>query len=356
MTPKCLLFCLISLIVLGQNIAKALTSSVTDIRNSGIWVNREEILQCPTSGPAWDSLKREADTPTGSPNLSDKNDRVNVRVVAKALVYARTGEERYRTEVICACMAAIGTEAAGQTLALGRELAAYVIAADLVQLPTDKDKIFRKWLKQILGQSLRGRTIRSTHEDRPNNWGTHAGASRAAVAAYLNDARELERTAQVFRGYLGDRDAYSGFKFKDRSWQADPNKPVGINPKGARKRGYSIDGVIADDQRRCGKFTWPPPKENYVYEALQGALVQAVILNRVGYATWDWGNKALLRAFTWLHNVALFPAEGDDTWQPHIINYYYNASFPAPTPSKPGKNIGWTDWTHSYRKKKYGPN
>ena len=57
-------------------------------------------------------------------------------------------------------------------------------------------------------------------------------------------------------------------------------------------------------------------------------------------------DKALLRAFRWLHDVALFPAEGDDTWQPHVINHYYGTSFPEVVPARAGKNVGWTDWTH----------
>ena len=35
---------------------------------------------------------------------------------------------------------------------------------------------------------------------------------------------------------------------------------------------------------------------------------------------------------------------------PRIVNYFYYdiwAKFPAPIPSSPGKNVGWTDWTHA---------
>ena len=49
----------------------------------------------------------------------------------------------------------------------------------------------------------------------------------------------------------------------------------------------------------------------YVYEGLQGAL---------------------LRAFRWLHEQADYPAEGDDTWMPHVINRVYRTDFPAPVP------------------------
>lgn len=330
-------------------VALAMGSVFTPIKaqTNGIWTSAAELAQLPMSGPAWNSLKAEADKPAGTPNLSNQDDPVNVRVMAKALVYARTGIASYRNEVIQACMDAIGTENGGRTLALGRELIAYVIAADLVGLPPEKDALFRSWLQDVRNKNLQGKTLISTHEDRPNNWGTHCGGSRAAVAVYLNDTEEIANCARVFKGYLGDRQSYAGFKYGDLDWQVDPAKPVGVNPQGAAKQGHSIDGVLPDDQRRAGGFSWPPPKENYVYEALQGALAQAVILHRAGYDVWDWEDKALLRAFEWLHNEANFSASGDDTWEPHLVNYYYGANFPAPVPSNPGKNVGWTDWTHS---------
>ena len=312
-----------------------------------IWISKQRLRSLPTAGPAWENLTAAASEPMMPPDLSDQDDPTNVHVLAKALVYARTGKESYRDTVINACMLAIGTEREGRTLALGKELMAYVLAADLVGMPADKDDRFRAFLRDMLAKEFpSGKTLRFTHEDRPNNWGTYAGATRAAIAAYLWDEAELARTARVFKGWLGDREAYAGFAFKDRDWQANPDDPVAINPKGASKRGHSIDGVLPDDQRRGGGFTWPPPKENYVYSALQGALAQAVVLSRAGYDVWAWEDKALLRAFRWLHDVADYPAEGDDTWQPHVINYYYDTKLPAPVPSNPGKNVGWTDWTH----------
>jgi hypothetical protein len=336
----------------SQNSSETNASASKETR-SGIWVSPAELAKLPTSGPAWINLKVEADKPTGMPNLSNQDDPVNVRVMAKALVFARTKEKRYRDEVIAALKIVTlnNTESASRnTLALARELIAYVIAADLIDLAhsdSTLDAQFRRKLRQLLHENLGGNTLVETHEKRPNNFGTHAGASRAAVAAYLGDKAELARVAQVFKGWLGDRSSYAGFKFGDLSWQADPTKPVGINPKGCTRMGKSVDGVLPDDQRREGGFWWPPPKENYVYGALAGAIAQAVILYRAGYAeVWNWQDKALLRAFEWLHQQADFPAVGDDTWQPHVINYYYGTNFPAPIPAQPGKNVGWTDWTH----------
>jgi len=325
-------------------------SSSTSLRTlpqrPGVWITAAELSSLPMSGPAWDRLKAEADTPTGVPNLSDQDDPTNVRILAKALVYARTTAENYRTQVIDAVMAAMGTETGGETLALGRELAAYVIAADLVGLPYEADQQFRAWLRNVLSDTLEGTTLQLTHEVRPNNWGTHAGASRAAIAVYLGDEVELDRTAHVFKGYLGDRSEYAGFEYGDLAWQADPINPVGINPLGAMKNGYSIDGAIPDDMRRGGNFLWPPGRTNYPWGAMQGACVQAEILHRAGYDTWNWQDRALLRAAKFLFDIG-WQAEGDETWVPWLIDKVYGTSFHGGAPSNSGKNMAWTDWTHA---------
>jgi hypothetical protein len=88
------------------------------------------------------------------------------------------------------------------------------------------------------------------------------------------------------------------------------------------------------------------PRENYVYKTLQGSVAQAVMLERLGMPTWEWGDRALLRAFEWLHEYADYPAEDDDTWLQHLVNRAYGSRFPAPIPSSPGKAIGFADWTN----------
>jgi hypothetical protein len=315
----------------------------------GMWISGEELACLPTSGVAWEQLKAVADQESGQPDLGDQNDNTNVAVLAKALVYARTGKLQYRDDVVAALrIITFGNTEVG-ALALGRELAAYVIAADLIALANydpDLDAQFRDKLRELLSKKLDARTLQSTHEDRPNNWGTHAGASRAAVAVYLGDAAELERAAQVFKGWLGDRNSYAGFTYGRLSWQADPHKPVGINPKGAMKEGHSIDGAQPEEMRRGGKFRWPPKETGYAWEGLQGALVQAEILHRAGYPAWEWEDRALLRAVQFLYDIDWEP-EGDDEWQPWLVNYAYDTAFPATTPARPGKNMAWTDWTHS---------
>jgi hypothetical protein len=313
----------------------------------GIWISPEEIAALPTDGAAWESVLEHAMAAPGTPNLADQDQDDNIEVLARAFVCVRLDDAEMCESVQASVMAAIGTEDGGRTLALGRELFAYVVAADLVGLADEDDAAFREWLAGVVVEELDGRTLVSTHEERPNNWGTHAGASRLAAAIYLGDEDAIQRCADVFHGWLGARDVYAEFEYGDLWWQADADAPVGINPVGAMRDGHSIDGVIPDDQRRAGDFVWPPPQENYVYGALEGALVQAVMLHRRGHAAFDWEDQAILRAVEWLHEEAAYPAEGDDTWQPHVVNRFYGTDFPAELPAATGKNVAYTDWTHA---------
>jgi hypothetical protein len=190
-------------------------------------------------------------------------------------------------------------------------------------------------------------------DERANNHGRMCGMSRAAIAVYLGDQAELERTAQVFAGLLGDRAAYDAFEWRhDLSWQADEAAPVGVNPVGAVKQGLSIDGALPEEMRRGGSFRLPPDPTNYPWEALQGMLVEAVILDRAGYDVFNWSDQAILRSVRFLERIdTLYPsdgwwAKGDDTWSPWLINAIYGTSFPT-EPARTGKCMGWTDWTHA---------
>lgn len=328
------------------------TSTPSPSVDTGIWIGPTDVAALPTNGPAWDNLSSAAQGSCGTVDLADQEQTHNVCIMAKALVFARTGDDAYGADVLAALRAIVAAPPYdGRALSLGRELGAYVIAADLIglsDLDPVLDEAFRSTLRTLLTTYTWGgpENLIDCHEDRPNNWGTHCGGSRAAVAAYLGDDAALARVAKVFKGWLGDRSSYAGFTYGDLSWQCDPSRPVGINPPGCTRNGLDIGGVIPDDQRRAGSFTWPPPKENYVWEALQGALLQAVILERAGYPAFTWEDRALQRAMIWLYQVADYPAEGDDTWQIHVINHYAGSALPAVTPARAGKNVGWTDWTH----------
>jgi hypothetical protein len=303
------------------------------------------------SGAAWTNLKSWADASPGSPDIQNQDSSNDLNVLAKALVYARTGNATYRTAVVSQLRAAVGTEDGGRTLALARNLPGYVIAADLIDLRSADAAFdantFRPWLRGLLSETLSGMTLRSTHEDRPNNWGTHAGGARAAIAVYLGDTAELARTALVFRGWLGDRVAYSGFEYGDLSWQSDSTKPVGVLPVGATKNGVAVGGALPDDMRRGAGYQWPAVFTDYPWEAMQGVELQALILDNAGYDAFGWSNQAIKRAADFLYDRTGWAPTGDDQWQPWVLNHAYGTNRPATAGARGGKNLAFTDWLYS---------
>jgi Alginate lyase len=328
-------------------------------------------------GAAWERLRDAADGPLGTADIADQDSDHDVLTLGVALVFARTGDQRYRAKAARAIESAIGTEQGGSTLALGRNLLSYVIAADLIglrSLDPAGAASFREWLAAVRHEPLGSKavpnqTLVGTAERAMNNWGGMAGASRAAIDAYLGDERDLAREAKVMKGWLGDRRSYPGIPgplfgpadvgkgFRaggyndDLSWQADPARPRGVNPRGATRDGHSIDGALPDDMRRGGPFRWPPAYTQYPREALSGYVALAELLYRQGYDVYEWEDRALLRATRFLFDLGRsFPDEG--WWEPFvpaywIINYRYGTSLPVEVGDRVGRNFGWTDWTHA---------
>lgn len=325
------------------------TPTPTAITPSGqLLVSRTTLASLPTSGTPWTNLKRYADA-TSTPNLADQESANDVQTFAAALVYARTGDTAYRSKVITNLRAAMGTEAGGRTLALARNLPGYVLAADLISLSSadsSLDATFRSWLRSAITRTLSdGRNVIRMQGEQGNNWGAHATSALAATYAYLGDRAGLDHVALVLRGFLGDADAWYGWRYHQALSWAVGAKPTPINPAGATKDGHSVDGVIQQDQvRGCG-FTWPACKENYAWESLQGLVLGAELMSRQGYDAWNWSNRAIYRSVNWLVRDASYPAEGDDTWIPWLVNRRYGSSFPTTT-TRPGKNFGFTDWLY----------
>lgn len=309
---------------------------------NGIWLSEEEIRALPQAGAAWAATLAAANKTISTSELNNQDSDNNVITLAKGLVFARTGEAKYRDEVLTVLQHLINTGAGGRTLALGRELAAYVVAADLVGLEQPMRAAFESKLRELRTKKLGSGNAESlivTHEKRPNNWGTMCGASRAAVAAYLGDRTDLDRTAQVFKGWLGDRTSYANFQFGDLSWQPDPKNPVAVGLPGATGHGQSLDGALPEELRRANGYN------NYVWGALSGAVAQAWFLHRAGYPAFEWVSKAVLRAVKWPHDLGK-TATGDDAWLIPVINKVYGTNFPV-TGNEPGKGMGWTQWTHA---------
>ncbi|HPG24434.1 MAG: alginate lyase family protein [Spirochaetaceae bacterium] len=326
---------------------------------AGLWVDRERLSERPTDGPGWSALYAEASEPQRVPDLSNQDDPANTRTLAKALVGVRLGREDLVDEVHRALREVTygGSEAGADTLALGREVAAYVFAADLIDLASldpALDADFRTWLDVLRRRDFSGRTLISTHEDRPNNWGTHAGATRVAIALYLGDEGDLAAAVEVHRAWLGEASSHVGFRYGSLDWQPDPLRPVAIGPRGARRDGLDLDGALPEEMRRGGGLSDPPVHTGYVWEALQGAVVTTELLARHGYPdAWHWGDDALVRALAWLARTDAryggWWATGDDPWIVWLVDRATGSAFLAPAGGRPGKNAGFTEWTHAPR-------
>ena len=325
-----------------------------------LWLTSDEVAALPPPPDPMRVLAAAAQQPLDRSRLTER-DQHNVHVLAMALLAARTDDDGHRAKVRDTLSDVVRRSFDDRdVLAAARRLGTYVIAADIIGLPAYDptfDKVFRRWLRATIRFEFSGDgpdgSMRDVQETRLNNFGTHAAASRIAVAGYLGDVSELRRAAKVFRGWLGDRAAYSDFVAGDLTWQAYPAHPVGINPLGStlviNGAGRNVDGVLPDDQRRS-KLSWPPPKESYVWGALSAAVVAAELLHRQGYPAWEWEDQALLRATRWLYEEADYPASGDDTAAPWLINHAYDEDF-LTRDAALGKIIAFTDWTHAPRVK-----
>lgn len=318
-----------------------------------IWLSGEELAALPTSGPGWQAVKAAADGLSGRADVANQDERQGEQCLAAALAGARLGNSAYLEKAAAVLASAPGTERGGRTLALGRNLCAYVVAADVAGY---HEQSFVDWVDGVRTVPLDGGTLISTHERRANNWGTACGASRIAADLYLGDEDDLERAVAVFRGWLGDRSSYSGFKFGDLAWQADPKAPVGVNPAGSVKNGHPVGGCLPDDQRRGGGFKWPPPAENYVRAAISHSYVSATLLWQAGIDVFSASDGALRRAVEWFTGPCGGSFGGDDGWATSLIEWAYPGLKAGLTqPASVGKTMAWCAWTHGGRSRTGAP-
>lgn len=295
----------------------------------------------PRTGDAWDRMVG-ASKGLSSVTLTDTGGAFNGELLAAAFVAAATDDNQLRSAVLMHCLEALNGGHA-RTLEQARNLAPIAIALDAIG-DHSLDSILRR--ERDFKAASQGSVI-DCHGERPNNWGTCSGLARIAVDAHIGDKADLVQAVAVHRGWLGDRSAYAGFDYGDTSWQADPARPVGINPKGAVKmaagRSEIVDGVLPDDQRRASPFpVWT--NENYVWQALGEAAGTQFILRASGYPdVFSWSDAAVARAYA-RYAAHDYGCSGDDGWQ-YAAAAAHGVTIRTSSYS-PGKSFGWADWLY----------
>lgn len=347
------------------------TSSSTTQSTGSMWISSSELMSLPTSGIAWDKVRTTAYGSWGTPDLKNQDNKHAIYTLAGALVYARTGDPSLRSKVrdgIITAKRTLDESSEWQTtngvLATGRQLGAYVISADLINLKnydTSADNEFRNWLTAIrstnIGTHSRWKSITYTCENVAANWGAFACASRIAASIYLGDAADVNRSASIIRALLGERKYYpanapgqNGYFQHTVDYQSSwaCNEPIwtGVNPP-CVKSGANIDSVLVEDASRGGGCCVVQGSGiSYSWETLQGLFVSAELLYHTGsYGNpYSWSNQALKRAMDSIQRSG-WGITGPATYVPWMANARYNTNYPT-TSASSGRIMSWGDWLY----------
>lgn len=312
-------------------------------------IDQADLAALPTSGPAWRALRATATDDLGDPDLEDQDNTNAGQTLAAALAYARTGDDAYRNDVV-EQLEQLPDLPLGdaRVLSVARQLGGYAIAADVIGY---RDPELLEFMDEMrtrdLGNHGRWTSLTQTSEDTANNWGTWALTTRIALSRYVGDERDVEEAAKVFRGFLGDREAYAGFSPTDGfdpDWVCgDPEEWVPINPAGCGDR----SGAAVEDVSRS-RDPYPEVDGNglqYSWEVLSAITMTAVLLEQAGYEdVYDWSDQAILRAAEFVERHDGFPSEyGITQYVAWSLNKAYDEDLPT-EPAGYGRQFGYTDW------------
>ena len=319
-----------------------------------LWIAPAELAALPTSGSAWSAVLAAAEGDLGPPDVADQDSSHDATTLACALAAARTGRDDLRTKALNALTSAIGTEAGARWLAIGRNLGAYVIAADVLGVRSGP---IYEWLASFLTRTLEANN--TDEQITVANWPTGSNASAqvgfvtAALCVYTGDFDRLATFWDGFRRYCGDRTSPIAETSNSDAWQVTPSDPVGIQDKGAVKNGCRLDGAIGNDMSRGGDDICSPVWTQYPWVGLEGAVPAALVFARAGYPAWEVGGNAIRRATEYLW--FLRQSSGDKEWFDgsrsneciFLVNRVYGTSFSCSLPVAGGRTFGYSDWTHA---------
>jgi hypothetical protein len=347
------------------------TSLTTTTTNGAMWISYNELVNRPMSGAAWDKIRTAAYGSWGTADLQNPTNKHAIYTLAGALVSTRNGDGALRSKVRDAIIAAKRSldqstewQSSDGVLSAGRQIGAYVIAADLMNLKVFDpavDNEFRTWLSAIrttnIGTHSRWKNLRYTCENSTGNWNTFACASRIAASIYLGDTADVNRSALIIRALLGERSAYpadapgrNGYFEHTAAYQASwaCNDPLwtGDNPYCA-KSGLNLDGALVEDASRGGVCcVLQGDGIMYSWESLQALIVSVELLYRTGSFgnPYTWSNFALARSLSFMQRSG-WAVTPPATYVPWLANARLGTAYPTSTTGN-GRIMAWGDWLY----------
>lgn len=336
-----------------------------------MFISTASLAALPTTGTPWSRLTAKSTTDPGAGNLGIIDQLHPLAVFSIALRWARDGGGLGKQRVIDEISSVAGTESsAAQPLNPYRVIGAYILAADLVDMPGSTvvatGQTFDVWLASLANKIIPGQTNWNTlwkcADISGNNWGACARTSLMAIALWQIKQGNTtvpspadgcpttwvgvrDAVLQRFRRWCGDTTVANTFVPTGSflaTWDGPtttfPTTQGVINPDSSD---LTRNGANCEDASRTG--TAPPLTTgdgiHYQYECLDSALVMIAMLIRAGYATAGaYGNNGVKRNFQFMTNNGLdAPGAGGGQYghqfymHASMANFLFGLSLPIPT-------------------------
>jgi hypothetical protein len=349
-----------------------------------IFYKWSQLKRLPRSGASFDAgLKRARgtwQTPVFIGESASNNAQGDADVQIGAIM-AETLDDDPLREKVRAHLRLAATKTSNWLLGLGRQLAGYVEAANLIRFAEPE---FVTWVHKMVilkhgsGDRWGGyETILETAHSLNSNWALQCNRSVIAASMYLEQygtatqkadaARWLRLSVLAYKRFVGEAGDYRElppFHTAENGWGGSTGLGYGINPEGSvimiGERRIDASGILQGDWLRAkgtdgredrDAKNYPPNPVTYHWEGLTPLIVTGAILHEHDIVPFSAGNNAIVRAMKALcgksDNDPAFnnPPSGDDELCPHVVYHYTGIDFGRQLDNEPDKaGYGWLTW------------
>ena len=303
----------------------------------GVWISPDEVKAL---GPVPQNV-RDAARGSVTAQLDNNNSNTDANAYAASLIAVHDNDSAHRRAALDG-IDSLSTSRFARVLEMSRNLPMYVFAADLLDYH-DQDDYLRSLVTKPLQGHSGAKNMLETAQLSGTNWAAMSAAACTAIGLHVGDdalVDEMVRaTTEWCEGGAGK------LRYSDTNWHADPAHKRGVNAPDATIGGHPAWGVLPEDYRRGGEFTWPPTKTGYMLEGLTPRIVTLNMLVRAGKIRADVGQDAHARAVRYLYEHVHYPFDGDDRTIIYVVNRLLGLNLPT-TGDSIAKNVGFCAYTH----------